>query len=711
MHQLEKANMPIDVSMSDEFYLKLAKAVEENLENESFGVEELAQEVGYSRSHIHRKLQALTGQSVSQFIREIRLTRAHELLQDKVGTASEIAHKVGFSSPSYFNKCYHEFFGYPPGETALRNAVSKTQSSPLVAKGPARLTTNHIVQKRRITIAALAAILVFTYFFYQAISNKQLSASDTQKSIAVLPFKTIGGDPEGQYFADGIQDELLNHLSTIDQLKVKSRTSVERFRDTTPSKNELISDLGLTHFVEGTARKLGDRIRITVKLVDAKTDNNIWTEDYDREYTNIWETQVNIAQSVANRLQINIAPETLLAIERQPTQSPTAWDLYLRSQYHWRLGMKTGDPKEHQERIKYLYLAIEEDPDFALAYAKLAETYNAGILGRGTVSNDSALILANIAIEKDSLLPEPYLVRAQHNAYGTGKRDLAIRDLTKALSIAPNNPLCLFEYAKYQYYVNWDHESAFKYTFKAIDQDPDRYLLANMLGDIGHWYTELMDYDMALAYCETAKNMYPDDMSMASAYNHLINVTGNAPIDSIFDEDEKQEIKSTQKMFVNESLAMRFFEVGEYDSCIYYFTKAGNIWGWDERVAISLIRLGRKQEANAVLQQEINHFANLRKINGLTHREPEVSRAYALMGKQDSAYFWLRKALDKDIRWGMLWHLEQIPHYDAYREDPEYQQIIADAQRKIATRRAEIKSLEELGEIPASVDELDIPGL
>src|SRR5688572_25611652 len=122
--------MHADLSMSDAFYKQMAEIVEANLSNEQFGVEDLVREVGLSRSQVHRKLQEITGQSISRFIREIRLHRAHEMLVDGAGTASEISYKVGFGSPTYFNKCFVDFFGYSPGDAKSISANSQASPAP-----------------------------------------------------------------------------------------------------------------------------------------------------------------------------------------------------------------------------------------------------------------------------------------------------------------------------------------------------------------------------------------------------------------------------------------------------------------------------------------------------------------------------------------------------------------------------------------------------
>jgi AraC-like DNA-binding protein len=196
------------------------------LENEKFGVEDLVREIGLSRSQVHRKLHEDTGQSISQFIREIRLQRAHEMLVDGVGTASEIAFKVGFGSPTYFSKCFVEYFGYTPGEVKDKFATTDpTPTSPHLKKLRGR--------KRRFSKIILPSIIILTlvvvtWFIYENIAppaEDDGSKRTDKNAIAVLYFDNISGDPSQDYLSDGVTDEIISRLSMIRGLRVPGLSS------------------------------------------------------------------------------------------------------------------------------------------------------------------------------------------------------------------------------------------------------------------------------------------------------------------------------------------------------------------------------------------------------------------------------------------------------------------------------------------------------
>ena len=271
----------------------IKQAVLDNLENEQFSVEHLSEIVGVSRSHLHRRLKKLKGQSISQFIREVRLKEAMNLLQLDELTTSEIAYRVGFNSPSYFHKCFLEYYGYPPSESKI---IIQNQSQNKDSKSN-QDTESHInlkEEKKRSSISfktigfSIIIILLIAYAVFYFLQKDAVS-TNIEKSIAVLPFNSLSADQENQYFADGLVDDLLNRLALIDEFKVISRTSsdtyMERGKKTAP---EIAAELGVSYIVEGSVQKYDNKARITVQLIDAKNDKHIWIKSFDRDVVDIF---------------------------------------------------------------------------------------------------------------------------------------------------------------------------------------------------------------------------------------------------------------------------------------------------------------------------------------------------------------------------------------------------------------------------------------
>jgi len=208
--------MPDSYSGDNDFISKITDIVEENISNEQFGVSELASEIGMSRSNLLRKLKKITKLSVSQFIRQVRLKQAMEMLRQKSLTVSEVTYKVGFGSTSYFIKCFHDYYGYPPGEVGKREVKENgsTQISP-------RKKNKWIV-----ILGLVLSILLLGAILFILIKPVSLRPSNLEKSIAVLPFKNDSNDSTNVYIINGLMESILTNLQNIEDLRVISRTSV-----------------------------------------------------------------------------------------------------------------------------------------------------------------------------------------------------------------------------------------------------------------------------------------------------------------------------------------------------------------------------------------------------------------------------------------------------------------------------------------------------
>ncbi|WP_026810090.1 helix-turn-helix domain-containing protein [Arenibacter latericius] len=204
----------ISHSQDDGFIAKLTDILSVNLENENFGVRELASSIGLSRSQLHRKLHAIKGESASQFIREYRLQKALELLKSNLYTAAEVAYKVGFASPTYFNTCFNDYFGYSPGKVKDKSFIGvqekDLEEGSITTNKPWAAFIGPKVYRFRLTIISILIIVTIgvLLFFYNLNSNRNNLLNGTireeAKTIAIIPFKNLSEEIENQYYADGI---------------------------------------------------------------------------------------------------------------------------------------------------------------------------------------------------------------------------------------------------------------------------------------------------------------------------------------------------------------------------------------------------------------------------------------------------------------------------------------------------------------------------
>jgi TolB-like protein len=192
-------------------------------------------------------------------------------------------------------------------------------------------------------------------------------------AIAVLPFDNFSPNPDDAYFADGMHEEIIMQLSRISALKVISRTSVMQYREARPSVREIAGKLGVDYLLEGSARKVGDQVRLTVQLIETGTDGHLWAEQYDRHLTaiNLFEIQDDVARRVAASLAAQLSPEERRRIESRPTDNLAAYELYMLGRYHFNTRLTAG--RDGLERAaEFFHRAIEADSGFALAYSGLA---------------------------------------------------------------------------------------------------------------------------------------------------------------------------------------------------------------------------------------------------------------------------------------------------------------------------------------------------
>jgi TolB-like protein/AraC-like DNA-binding protein/Tfp pilus assembly protein PilF len=343
----------------NDFISRLTAIVEKNISNESFGVSELADEMNTSRSNLLRKVKKEMKLSVSQFINQIRLKQALEILRKSSLNVSEVSHQVGFNSTSYFIKCFREYHGYPPGEVGKRDLTT-----PVIESRPARKTRYFV--PGIIAAAILVVAGITAYFYFQAIKSVS-----HEKSIAILPFKNDSSDSSNVYLINGLMESTLNNLQQINGLRVASRTSAEKYRNTTKSIPEMAKELNVSYFVEGSGQKIGDRIVLNIQLIEASTDRHLWAKQYRRESKDIFELQHEIAKNIAEEIKIVITPEEGRRIEKRPTNDIVAYDLFLKGK---DLFYKSG-AQDLRDAIPYFNQAIERDTEFALAYANAVMVY------------------------------------------------------------------------------------------------------------------------------------------------------------------------------------------------------------------------------------------------------------------------------------------------------------------------------------------------
>jgi TolB-like protein len=215
----------------------------------------------------------------------------------------------------------------------------------------------------------------------------------------VLPFANLSADQENAFFTEGMQDDILTALAEVADLKVISRASVSSYI-AGPHRNlrDIGHELGVGQVLEGSVRRAGDRVRVTVQLIDTRTNTHVWAETYDRNLADVFAIQTEIAQQIATQLQAKLSPTEKSAIEERPTDDLAAYDLYLRAKALWSGWTSNIKSRENLlEVASVLNQAVARDPDFFLAYCHLARTHDALYFSEGD-RTPARLALAETAI-------------------------------------------------------------------------------------------------------------------------------------------------------------------------------------------------------------------------------------------------------------------------------------------------------------------------
>jgi TolB-like protein/AraC-like DNA-binding protein len=303
--------MNLYLADDNEFIEYLSRFILANLSSENFGVNELINTAQLNRNYLSRRIKSIKKITINQFITEVRLEKAREFLLEGIYTSSEVSYNVGFSSPSYFNKCFRDHFGYPPGDIKKRTA-SKSENN--VQEGETKkIFSNKTGLKNLfkskniksfpviVSFTVLIGIIFIYVFFFQ--KSSFLNSNSIEKSIAVLPFKSLSENESNQYFADGIVEDILDRLSKISELSVISRTSVEQFRESNESAPEIGKRLKVNYLLEGSVQRHEGKVRIAIQLIDANNDRHIFSEKIDRDFEDILELQSDVAKLIADKLK------------------------------------------------------------------------------------------------------------------------------------------------------------------------------------------------------------------------------------------------------------------------------------------------------------------------------------------------------------------------------------------------------------------------
>ena len=320
------------------------------------------------------------------------------------------------------------------------------------------------------------------------------SARKIDKSIAVLPFQSLSDEKENAYFADGIQDDILTNLSKIGDLKVISRMSVMSYRgDAVRNAREIGKALGVATLLEGSVRRIGNRVRVNVQLIDANNDEHIWAEDYDRDLTDVFAIQTDLAQKIAAALQAKLSPTEKARLDNRPTQNPDAYLLFVQAHdYANRMDMFNDTSLK---AVPLFEQAIKLDPTFALAFADLStvESWIYHSFDPIPAWREKARLNADEALRLQPDLPEGHLALGFSYYYGDRDYGRALAEFEIARRGLPNDAQAYFAIGAIQRRQGKWAESTANFE-KAATLDPKN---TNVLINLCFSYMALRNFETA----------------------------------------------------------------------------------------------------------------------------------------------------------------------------------------------------------------------
>src|SRR2546422_7345452 len=452
------------------------------------------------------------------------------------------------------------------------------------------------------------------------------SGEHDARRIAILPFANISPDIADEYFSDGMTDELIGVLSKISGLRVVARTSAMRFKGEKATANRIGQELKVGSLIEGSVRKSKNRVRITVQLVDTQSEEQLWTETYDRDLRDVFSVQSDIAQQVAKALELRLGARESSALRQQQTQNPEAYSLYLKGRNRWNLRSEI----EINRAIKYFEEAIGRDPRYALAYAGLADCYS--ILGyygfrRATAVLPRAKELAEKALSLNESLAEPHasLGEILMQYYFEWKR--AGSELDRALELNPSYATGHFWRATH-YMALGQFSDSLAQVRKAVELDP---LLMIILTDAARNLYLARRYDESIDQYQKSLEVDPNfpiaHKGLAEVYSRI------GRHDEAVSEIEKAIILSGRSIFILDDLG-------------YIYARAGKIDG-AKKVLEDLDRLASDEHVISYGRAVI----------------------HAALGDNEMAMAWLEKAYEEK---SFLVYLKVDPAFDTLRKEERF---------------------------------------
>ena len=489
------------------------------------------------------------------------------------------------------------------------------------AEAPPKRAPGRTIIVTAASVLVLLGIGLAAYLFWDRSPDRKIG------SIAVLPLRNETGSPENEYLPDGITELLISKLSQLPHLQVKARSSVFRYKGQDVQPAAVASDLNVDSILTGRFARSGERYVFSLELVDARTENVIWSEQYIREPARLTDVQNEIARDVADKLRAKLSGASELRFERRDTSDQQAYENYLRGRFHWNKRSREG----LERAIEYFNRAVAADPAYARAYSGLAETYALMPFYADTLADDSfakAKAAAAKAIEIDPNLAEPYTVLGHVKTWYDFDAAGAERDFRRAIELDPNYSTGHHWYALFLA-LRERHAEASAEMQRAFDLDPFSVGI-NLDVGVVHYYARR--YGEAEVQLRRTLEMDPNFLQTHLFYAETM--------------EQRRQYEEAADAWVD-VVKIAGGDPRIIEALKPAFRSGGELGFYREKLKILLGRWERRREGAVA-----------------------IAEVYARLGEPGKAFEWLDRAFE--IRELNLPTLRVTPGFDRIRDDPRF---------------------------------------
>ena len=480
----------------------------------------------------------------------------------------------------------------------------------------------------------ILAVAGSAFWLVRAVS-RPTSAAPHLGSIAVLPLENLSGDPSQDYFADGMTEQLITDLAKVGSLRVISRTSVMRYKNTKKSLPEIARELNVEGIVEGSVMRSGNRVRITAQLLHAPADKHLWAEAYERDLGDVLRLQNEVAEAIAQQVRAQVTPQQEVRLRSAPAVNPDAYEAYLRGRYYLSNKFTMAEPLNTAK--SYFEDSIRKDPGFALAYSGLADSYvYLGFFGQGLLPPDRAYRSAKEALRKAVELDDS--IGEAHDTLGLlswrfeWNWDAAEREFNRAIALAPSYSCAHEDRAEYLSFIGRRAEALAEIA-KSNELDPGP---SSAMTEAAVYY-QLRDYQ------------------------------------SLVEASRRGVVSSPNEWTEHNTLGVGYEGTGKLLEAISEYQKAIEMSNGDQDATASLghafAGIGRRAEAEKILR-------DLERKSKSAYVSPYmIATIYAGLGEKDKAFELLERAY-QERSLDLSWHLKADLRIDNLRSDPRFQDLV-----------------------------------